>query len=279
MSKEKRKVEWSFDFESMGERVSQFFSDVIGDDVEVETAKLRAPRDGALSADVEIDFSVGRASLNALSPDSDSLFEAEINYVGDYEFEVSGASRRFIKLRQKGQFPKGIGRIIGDNKDLHWDIALAPGIPYRLRVKGGVGETSIDLSHLLVDGIRLETGVGKIALTLPTQDAPVVAKISGGVGKTDIIIPEGACGKLDIDGGVGEVTATLSPDAAVRLNATAGLGKVDLPESFKQVEGSGHFIGVDGVWETANFADAETSIMIDFDGGIGSFQLQFVDVL
>ena len=27
MSKEKRKVEWSFDFESMGDRVSQFFSD------------------------------------------------------------------------------------------------------------------------------------------------------------------------------------------------------------------------------------------------------------
>lgn len=279
MSKEKRKVEWSFDFESMGERVSQFFSDVIGDDVEVKTANLRAPRDGARSARVEIDFSVGRASLNALAPDSDNLFEARINYVGEYEFDVSGAAQRMIKLRQKGQFPKGIGRIIGDNKDLHWDIALAPGIPYRLSMKGGVGETNIDLSQLLVDEIRLETGIGRIALTLPTQDAPIDARISGGVGKTDIIIPDGACGKLDVDGGVGEVIARLSPDAAVRLNATAGLGKVDLPESFQQVEGTGHLIGVDGVWETANFADADNRIVIDFDGGIGSFQLQFVDVI
>ncbi|MCY4537994.1 MAG: hypothetical protein OXE52_07155 [Chloroflexi bacterium] len=279
MSKDKRKVEWSFDFERMGDRVSQFFSDMIGDEVEVETANLTTPANGAESASVEIDFSVGRASLNALAPDSDNLFEAEINYVGEYEFEVTGAARRCIKLRQKGRFPKGIGRIIGNNKDLHWDIALAPGIPYQLSMKGGVGETDIDLSHLLVDNIRLETGIGKIALTLPTQAAPISAKVSGGVGKTDIVIPDGGCGKLDIDGGVGEVIVTLSPEAAVQLNATAGLGKVDLPESFEQLKDTGHVIGVDGIWETPNFKGADKQIILDFDGGIGSFQLQFFDVL
>lgn len=276
MNKEKRKVEWSFDFESIGDRVSQFFSD---SDVEVKTANLYTPRNGAESAAVEIDFSVGRASLNALAPDSDNLFKAEINYVGEYEFEVKGAAERVVSLRQKSQLPKGIGGIIGRNRDLHWDIALAPGIPYRLRMKGGVGETDIDLSHLLVDDIRLETGIGKIAVTLPTQDAPIDAKFSGGVGKTDIVIPDGACGTLDIDGGVGEVIVTLSPDAAVRLNATTGLGKVDLPDSFQQVEGSGLMLGVNGAWETANFEGADKQIIIDYDGGIGSFQLQFFDVL
>lgn len=279
MSKEKRKVEWSFDFESMGDRVSQFFSDMIGDDVEVKTANLAAPRNGVESASVAIDFSVGRASLNVLTPRSDNLFEAEINYVGEYEFEVTGGAQRSIKLRQKGQFPKGIGRIIHNNKDLHWDIALAQDIPYQLSVKGGVGETNIDLSHLLVDGIRLETGIGKIALTLPTQEAPIAAKVSGGVGKTDIAIPDSACGKLDIDGGVGEVIVTLSPRAAVQLKASAGLGKVDLPEALAQVKGAGHALGVDGIWETANFKSADKRIIIDFDGGIGSFQLQFYDLL
>ena len=280
MSKEKRKVEWSFDFESIGDRVSQFFTDMIGDDVEVKTANLITPLNEAQSARIEIDFYVGRASLNALAPDSDNLFEAEINYVGQYDFEVSGAAERSIKLRQKGQLPKGgIGRIIGNNKDLVWDIALAPGIPYQLSMKGGVGETDIDLSHLLVDDIRLETGIGKIALTLPAQEVPIAAKVSGGVGKTDIVIPSGSIGKLDIDGGVGEVIVSLSREAAVRLSATAGLGKVDLPETFKQIENSEHFIGVDGTWETANFAEAEKQIIIDFDGGIGSFQLQFFDLL
>ncbi len=279
MSKDKRKVEWSFDFESMGSRFSQFFSDMIGDDVEVETASLVSPRNNAESARVDIDFSVGRASLNALAHDSDNLFEAEISYVGDYEFTDEGGCERSIRLRQKGQFPKGIGRVIGDKKDLHWDIALAPGIAYRLSMKGGLGETDIDLSHLLVDDIRLETGIGKIAVTLPTQAAPFSAKISGGVGKTDIVIPAGSCGTLDIDGGVGEVIVKLSPQAAVQLQATAGLGKVDLPASFAQVEGTGHGIGVDGIWETVNFQAADKRTVIDFDGGIGSFQVQFFDLL
>ena len=169
---------------------------------------------------------MGRASLNALAPDSDNLFEAEINYVGEYEFEVKGAARARRFLAAEGSVAQG-HRCASSAayRDLHWDIALAPGIPYRLRMKGGVGETDIDLSHLLVDDIRLETGIGKIAVTLPTQDAPIDAKFSGGVGKTDIVIPDGACGKLDIDGGVGEVIVTLSPDAAVRLNATDRTGQ------------------------------------------------------
>ncbi len=279
MSKEKRKVEWAFDFEEMGSRFSQFFSEMIGGDVEVKTANLITPRNEAESASVEINFSVGRASLNALAPDSDNLFEAQINYIGEYEFEVKGGSERSISLRQRGQLPKDIGRVIGNNKDLHWDIALAPGIPYRLRMKGGVGETDIDLSHLLVDDIRLETGIGKIALTLPAQDAPIAAKVSGGIGKTDIVIPDGSFGKLDIDGGVGEVIVKVAPTAAVQLKASAGMGKVDLPEPFAQVEGAGHGIGLHGIWQTANFKGAEERTVVEFDGGIGSFQLQFFDVL
>ena len=133
MTKQKRKVEWSFDFESLGDRFSQFFTDMVGGELEIETANLIAPRNGAEAARIDIDFSVGRASLTALSPDSDNLFEAEINYIGEYHFEVTGGAQRIISLRQKGQFPKGIGRIIGNNTDLCWDIALATAIPYPAR--------------------------------------------------------------------------------------------------------------------------------------------------
>ena len=40
MSKQKRKVEWSFDFEDMGERLRQFFSDMAGEEVEVKSANF-----------------------------------------------------------------------------------------------------------------------------------------------------------------------------------------------------------------------------------------------
>lgn len=279
MNKRKRKVEWSFDFEDMGERLSQFFSDMAGEEVEVKSAELAAPRDGAASARIEIDFSVGKANLTALAADSDNLFEARIDYIGEYEFEVSGVDERVVSLRQKGQLPRGIGRMIGNKADLIWDIALAPNTAYRLSMKGGIGETNIDLSNLLVDDIRLNTGVGKVALILPAQCGAIAASIDGGVGKTDVVIPARSGGKLNINGGVGEVTVTVAADAAVRLMADAGIANVDLPKSFTRVKGGRHFVGVSGIWESANFADAEKQIIIDFAGGVGSFSLDYIDVL
>ena len=279
MNKRKRKAEWSFDFENMGERLGQFFSDMAGEEVEVKSAKLAAPRAGATSARIEIAFSVGTANLTALAADSDSLFEAQIDYIGEYEFEVSGGDERVVSLRQKGRLPRGIGRMIGKKTDLIWDIALAPNIPYRLSMNGGIGETNIDLSNLLIDGIKLETGVGKVALILPVQDQAFAAGIDGGVGKTDVVIPAGSGGKLNINGGVGEVTVTVAADAAVRLKADAGIANVNLPNSFTRVKGGHHFVGISGIWESANFAEAEKQIDIDFDGGVGSFSLEYFEVI
>lgn len=276
----KRKVEWSFDFEDMGKQFGQFFKNMMeSGDVELETADLTAPLDGAESAAVNVDFSVGRASVTALAADADNLFEAQIVYVGEYEFDVSGAAERSISLRQKGRLPSKMGHFINNAKKLEWNIALAQNIPFQLRLKGGLGETDIDLTNLLVDAIKLDTGVGKVALTLPLQDKNFQAGISGGVGKTDVTVPAGISGNLKIDGGVGEVNVSVSPDAAMRINASSGLGSINIPETLSRVSGSGGFIGADGIWETAGFADAEKQIHMDYNGGVGSFHLKFFDVL
>ena len=91
-----------------------------------------------------------------------------------------------------------------------------------------------------------------------------------------MVIPAGSGGKLNINGGVGEVTVTVAADAAVRLMADAGIANVNLPESFTRVKGGKHFVGVSGIWESANFAEAEKQIIIDFDGGVGSFSLEYI---
>lgn len=279
MAKQKREVEWTFDFQDIGERVNEFFNDVIGSDVTVETAELAEPINGATSAVVKVDFSVGRAAVIALSPDSDNLFEAKITYVGDYQFEVMGTDQRKITLRQKGRFPRGFGSMFTNAEDLLWDISLNPTVPYTLRLKGGVGEADVDLTNLTVDKLKLDTGVGKVVLTLPIQNQPIEASVSGGVGKTDIVIPAGLSGHLDINGGVGAVDIEVAPDAAIRIEGDSGLGGIDLPRSFQRVSGDGHFIGMKGIWETANFADAEKQITIDYNGGVGSFRLKYFNVV
>lgn len=280
MAKEqKRKVEWSFDFESVGDRITQFVTDMAGDEAEVEYSEHFEPRDGATSARIEIDFSVGAARLGALDLDSDNLFEARIHTVGECAYEVRGTKERHISLRHRGQFPKGIARIIGKEQRLSWDIDLARDIPCRLRMSGGVGECAIDLSHLLIDEIKLETGIGKIDLTLPAQERDFAARINGGVGKTAIAVPAGSGGRLVIKGGVGEVTVGVSNQAALRLIANTGLGTVKLPETLNRQQDNDRLPGISGVWETEDFATAEQQIIIEFDGGIGSFQIKTFEVL
>lgn len=276
---QKRKVEWSFDFESIGDRISQFVTDRVGEEVEVEYYEHFEPRDGATSARIDIGFPVGKASLSALEPDSGNLFEARIHTIGEHDYEVSGGDERHIALRQRGRIPHGIARIIGNDQDLSWDIRLARDIPCRLRLSGGIGECAIDLSHLQMDAIELETGIGTVDLILPAQHSAFSARVTGGVGKTDIAIPAGCAGRLVIKGGVGETTIGVSPESAIRLVANTGLGKVKLPERLIRHGDHRDFMSTKGVWETEGFDSAEQQTTIEFDGGIGSFQIKTFEVL
>ena len=273
MSKERRTVEWSLDFEDMRVRAGQFVSDTMGGTAEVKTAALAERLDGAASARVEIEFSVGRATLNALDAGSPNLFEAQLSYVGEYEYTVSGAAERVISLRQGGNFPRDIAATVVHARDLHWDIALAPNLPLQLKLTGGVGEANIDLGQLQVDDVQITTGVGKVALALPVQDQPMALDMRGGVGMTEVKIPAGAYGNFDIKGGVGEVCVEVSQDAAVRVEGKTGLGVINLPETFFQAAGSGK-IATSKAWQTADFADAEMQISITFSGGVGQFNLR-----
>ena len=95
MSKEQRKVEWSLDLEHLKVRAGQMVSDVMGDTAETKTASLSETRDQAVTAKIEIAFSVGAGTaLEALEPGSPKLFEAELTYVGEYEFDGGAAAPR-----------------------------------------------------------------------------------------------------------------------------------------------------------------------------------------
>lgn len=276
MSKEQRRVEWSLDLDHMRVRAGQLVSDVMGGSVETKQASLREPLNHAVSAKVDIAFPVGQAIVKALDAQSPSLFEAELNYVGEYEYTVSGAAERIISLRQKGGSAGDFGAMASKAQDLRWDIALARDLPLRLRVAAGVGEAKIDLSGLQIDALQLTTGVGKVQLTLPAQSRPIIAAIRGGVGVTEIEIAPGAYGELDIKGGLGELRATASQGIAARVEAKTGLGAIDVPERFVRVSGESKAKSL-RVWQTADYTDAEQTMTIRYTGGVGRFRLKTAD--
>lgn len=273
MSRERRKVEWSLDLEHLRVRAGQLVSDAMGGTAETKRASLSESLDQAASAQIEIAFPVGQASVKALETGSPNLFEAELTYVGEIEFEVSGGAERIISLRQSGGSAGDFGAMAGKARDLRWDVALARNLPIKLSIAGGVGEADIDLSGLQIDALKLETGVGKALATLPAQDGPLAARFTGGVGITEITIPADAYGALDITGGLGSVTITLPPESAARVEGKAGLGAIDLPESYLRVAGETKAKSR-LVWQTANYADAEHGLIIRYTGGVGRFKLE-----
>ncbi len=273
MSGERRKVEWSLDLEHLRVRAGQLVSDAMGGAAEAKRASLGEPLDKAASAQIKIAFPVGPASIKALEPGSPNLFEAELTYVGEIEFDVSGGAERVISLRRKGSSVGEFGPVA---RDLRWDIALARNLPIQLGITAGVGEADIDLDGLQIDALQLETGVGKALVTLPAQESPLRAKFRGGVGLTELRIPKGAYGELDITGGLGSVNIAVSPGTAARVEAKPGLGVIDLPERFMRVSGEKSAKSRRN-WQTADYANADRKLTIRYTGGMGRFQLDTAD--
>lgn len=274
MSRERRKVVWSFDAEKIHVRAGQFVSDARREMEEVKRVTLREARADAASVSAGIDFAVGRASIKALPPDSEDLFVAQLEYIGEIDYSVSGGAERVIKLRQRGALPRGVAAAVGNKEGLRWEIALAPELPLRLQLRSGFGQADIDLSRLNVAELALETGVGALNLQLPAGAEPIAASITGGVGTMAISLPADAAGALKIQGGVGECGISVAPGTALRLQAKTGLGQMKLPAWLKaQGKRKSGLFGGGGAWQTEAFDEAERGISIDYTGGIGSFTL------
>ena len=276
MSKETRKVAWSLELDNMRVRAGGFVSDAVGGAAEAKTASLSEPRAGAAAALIEIAFPAGRATLGALAAGSPNLFEAELRYVGEYEYQASGGAERRVSLRQTAGAASGFGGQAAKAQNLRWGIQLARNLPIQLRLTGGVGEADIDLNGVQLAALQLQTGVGNLQLRLPATGDPLACKIRGGVGQTDISVPAGAWGALDIIGGLGGVAVSVASDATVRVEAKRGLGALEAPEGFVRVAGGEKAKSL-LVWQSADYADAAQTLIVRCAAGLGRFRVVATD--
>jgi predicted membrane protein len=132
---------------------------------------------------------------------------------------------------------------MGKQPAMKWDLALNEGIPMRLDIRTGVGETRIDLEHVLATNVEVKTGVGKTDLTLPATGDVKVA-LSGGIGETTIHIPKGV---------------------AARIRTKTGIGSVKV---------YGDYDRINDEYVSPGFNSAENRVDLEVKGGIGSIAIQ-----
>lgn len=277
-----RSVEWSFDFSQIGDSIQRFFEGLGGDE-ELQTSEFSAPKGSAQSARLKVKFSVGKANIGALEP-GENLLEATLKHIGEVEFKDEGDSERRLTLKQKekpelsmGPIKRGF-RALANRDDLEWTINLSPDVPLSLEVDGGVGPTVMDLSRLQVRKVDADTGVGTMKLILPVQDAHIDVDVDGGVGQTDIFVPDNADVMLDLDGGVGATNITIPRNAAIQIKANGGLGAVNVPKNLKRLDDK-EFMEMGGMWQSDGFELAERKIMIRYDGGIGQLTVRESEIV
>jgi hypothetical protein len=219
---------------------------------------------------------VGQAALKALE-DPTNLFEAEITYAGELDYEVSGEGEKVIRIGQHlrgGSMGSQVRAAIGKHENLRWAVGISPNVPVRLEVNGRVGQAHLDLTGLRLNEVRLGGGLGETFLTLPATGQRYPVKIEGGVGATHVTIAAGAALNLKIEGGVGEITLELPENAAVRLEVEGGIGGAEVPKRLTRIKDSGGFMGQSGVWESEGFALASEQVVIHYRGGVGALKVR-----
>lgn len=240
---------------------------------EVQQANLVEPIGEAKSATVRIRSSIGRTYINPLV-DSSALIEADLKYVGDLVFDVSGSLEKIVDLRVETDALEPEFYNFTEEDKLRWDIGLTPNIPLNLDFSGGVGEIVMDLTGLTLTDVFVSGGVGELEVTLPAQEGLYTVTINGGVGQFVILIEDGAELQLDIDAGVGEFIIDIPDQAGVELSAQTGVGRIRLPSNFNELRPVESGIGVNGNWQSENFDTADYTILIDFKGGVGDLRIR-----
>jgi hypothetical protein len=289
--------EWFFVFETFGENVSQWMSQMgIGTDADLQVTHLSAPLASADAARIRLDLTIGRATIGALPPDSDHLIEMDVTSIGAVEMLTTTENgSQSVRVRQKRSTRdllkpvKDVVDAVAHNTELQWDIRLSPRLPLNLLIHAGLTVDDFDLSALTVPQLTLDGGAGRTVITLPAGTCK--AEIDGGVGLLDIGVPAGAHATLntklgagathlrigpaaavraDIIGGVGNCEIDIPPDAALRVQGESGLGNFDVPPRAKPVTYETEFVSESGTWQTDEYTFAEQQIDIRYEGGVGS---------
>lgn len=241
-----------------------------GGDFKVE--HFSTPLDGAKSAQVTIETASQPVEIKALDAGSDLLLDATIGHFGVMQFDVSGGAERQVLLRR--QASSGINFNAVPRPDERWDIALAPGVPYDMRIETASGAATLNLEGLLLSGLRISSGSGAVAVVLPASGEAYEMDMESRSGAVNVRFPADTSVRARFNSGSGSLRLQVPQGVALRVEVqNGGSGSINLPGSLTRISGDPD--EDEGVWESSGFSSAKNKIEIILeDVGSGSVQVR-----
>lgn len=254
-----------------------------------ETVDITA--EGANQVVVNIEFGAGEIQLN--SGNIDNIAKADIVYDirtidFDYEYEVNNGIGNLIL---ESSHHKNLDI---DTKENKWDVILSQNYPIRLDMEIGACEAEMDLGKLRLEELSMEVGATSAEINfsdpnpIRLNDIDIEAgaaslemrnignanfeyfDFSGGVGSFDLDFRGKYSGesKITIELGLGSIDLILPHDVPVQIitEDSNWLSSIDFHHNnLEEID--------DDVYESPNFAEAETRIIVEIEVGLGSVDL------
>jgi len=168
----------------------------------VEGEKLEIPLDGAARADIRIDHGAGRLTIESGAGEN-ILLGGE--FTGGVVPEQNQVNQNLnLRLRPPTDFG-WMPSIIPSPQGYTWHIRLSDAIPLRLELKTGASETNMDLTHLRVEEVRVDTGASSTRIYAPSQAGHTRMDIKSGAASVEIRIPSGVAARIYVKGGLSSI--------------------------------------------------------------------------
>lgn len=241
---------------------------------ELTQETFREPLGQARSASVDLDLSVNPTRISSLQ-DTTDLIVADLSYLGDIVFDVSGESQKSVRLDQTTGLSFGSFRwdMLAGQGLAPWKIDLTPEIPLALVVDVGTGSVEMDLAGLSLQSLVVGGGTGRMDILLPESGGRYIFDLDVSTGATTIRVPGGASLDINVDGGTGSLVIDVAEDAGVRLEVTdGGVGSLNLPPGFEKMRQGDD--DDEGVWENEAYASTTAPVQIKLDISTGSVTIR-----
>jgi hypothetical protein len=142
-----------------------------------------------------------RASLGGgqlrVEPEAPGLYRAELRGPGQPSDQVTTTSDHEAVVDLRGPVRRGL---LARNRGNDWTVGLTTQLPWSVEVDAGTVTADLDLRQLDLRGVKVESGVSRLALRLgqPVAQTPIDVRTSTGL--IDIHLPRAATCEVRVDG-------------------------------------------------------------------------------
>jgi hypothetical protein len=165
------------------------------------------PLGEARAGDVQIDFGAGEIVVDATN--QPAFAAGSLDYYeswGEPVIEASQGPTTHLRLSQRGYRGFGSGGVFNPNQHVRWHVSLNRGVPLVLHAKFGASKTTLNLEHLNVTDLHLDTGASDTMVVFPAGSTHTRAVVKGGAASFKLLVPRNVATSIKTSTGLASVT-------------------------------------------------------------------------